>query len=121
MVRAPRSPSRRLPASALCSAAQRAGPDMPAASALRRSSERRAERLLSDLLESQGWDTRRPPLGDVLVQHEYRAYPELAQALAGASKGGLAFGVPEAIILDRKTGLPLAVIEAKSGEDEIGK
>lgn len=89
------------------------------ASALRRSSERRAERLLSDLLESQGWDTRRPPTGDVLLQHEYRAYPELASLLAGASKKGGGFGVPEAIIFDRTTNSPLAVIEAKGTEQEI--
>lgn len=90
-------------------------------SSLRRSSERRAERLLDDLLESQGWDTRRPPTGDVLVQHEYRSFPEIALALKGASKSGTEYGVPEAIILDKKTSTPLAVVETKPVAKDIGK
>lgn len=89
--------------------------------ALTHSSERRAERLLDELLESQGWDTRRPPRGDILVQQEYRAYPEIAELLANASKSGEGFGIPEAIILERTTNTPLAVIEAKASMSEIDR
>ena len=90
--------------------------------AVKRVSERRAERLLGDLLESQGWDdTRKPPLGDVLLQHEYRSFPEIAERLAKASKQGEGAGVPEAIIVDRATMTPLAVIEAKASAREIEK
>lgn len=81
--------------------------------AAKRVSERRAEQLLNDLLESQGWDIRRPPQGDLLLQNEYRNYPELSEALARSSKSGSGHGVPEAILVDRKTGSPLAVVEAK--------
>lgn len=76
-------------------------------------SERRSEHLLNDLLVSQGWELRRPPNGDMLFQNEYRSYPELAQALSGASKSGRGRGVPEAIILNRATLQPFAVIEVK--------
>lgn len=87
----------------------------------KRSSERRAEHLLNDLLVSQGWDLRRPPQGDLLVQHEYRSHAELAEALAKASKKGIDAGVPEAIIMDRFSNSPIAVIEAKGLVSEIGK
>jgi hypothetical protein len=85
-----------------------------AIAATKRTSERRAEHLLNDLLLSQGWDLRRPPHGDVLFQHEYRAFPDLLDALAKASKSGEAHGVPEAILIDRTTNTPLAVIETKA-------
>lgn len=87
----------------------------------KRSSERRAEHLLNDLLISQGWDLRRPPHGDLLLQSEYRNYPELSDALSKASKKGGGHGVPEAILIDRHTNLPIAVIEAKRSVSEIGK
>ena len=87
----------------------------------KRSSERRTERLLLDLLESQGWSTLRPPTGDLLIQHEYRAFPEIADFLSRASKSGAGSGIPEAIILDRATGAPLAVIEAKASAQDIDK
>jgi type I restriction enzyme M protein len=89
--------------------------------AVKRQSERRAEHLLNDLLVSQGWDLRRPPQGDLLLQHEYRNYADLAEALAKASKKGDGPGVPEAIIMDRQTNSPLAIIEAKRSVSEIGK
>ncbi len=92
-----------------------------ASAATKRVSERRSEHLLNDLLDSQGWDRRRPPQGDLLFQHEYRGYVELAEALAKASKKGPGPGVPEAIIMDRSSGAPLAVIEAKGTVDEIEK
>jgi len=92
-----------------------------AASATRRVSERRSEHLLNDLLVSQGWELRRPPNGDVLFQHEYRNHPELAEALATASKSGRGHGIPEAIILDRATDQPFAVIEVKPLASDIGQ
>lgn len=92
-----------------------------ALSAFKRASERRSERLLDELLESQGWDTRKPPAGDVLLQHEYRAYPQFTERLLAASKTGEGHGVPEALIVDRETMTPLAVVEAKASTKEIGK
>ena len=83
------------------------------------SSERRSEYLLNDLLESQGWNVRRPPLGDVVVQQEYRAFPELSEALSNASKSGIGAGIPEFILMDREDQAPLAVIEAKRSSDDI--
>ena len=90
---------------------------MPAVA--QRRSERRAEHLLNDLLVSQGWDLRRPPHGDVLLQHEYRAHPELLEALAGASKTGAGAGVPEVIIMDREANAPIAVVEVKPSVSDI--
>ena len=87
----------------------------------KRNSERRSEHLLNDLLDSQGWDRRRPPHGDLLFQHEYKSNPELAEALAKASKKGGGPGVPEAIIMDRTSNSPIAVIEAKGDASEIAK
>lgn len=81
--------------------------------AVKYTSERRAELLLNDLLLSQGWDLRRPPHGDMLLQNEYRSFRDLREALFSASKTGTGHGVPEAILLDRVTQEPLAVIEAK--------
>jgi len=90
-------------------------------SILKRASERRSERLLDDLLEAQGWNTSKPPGGDVLVQHEYRSYPDIAEALAKASKSGNGAGVPEAIVLDKMTSAPLAVVETKASVKDINK
>lgn len=92
---------------------QRRGPTVGSSSAARRVSERRSEHLLNDLLVSQGWDLRRPPEGNLLLQHEYRSHPKLAVALAEASKSGIGVGVPEAILVDQASAEPLAVIEAK--------
>lgn len=92
-----------------------------ATGATKRVSERRAEHLLNDLLVSQGWALRRPPHGDLLFQNEYRNYPELAEALSKASKSGAGSGIPEAIIMDRESVQPLAIIEAKPLAAEIGK
>ena len=79
-----------------------------------RHSEHRAERLLADLLEAQGWNLRQPPKGELLWQNEYRSYPHLETALARASKQGPGIGIPEAIIVDRSSLVPLAVIEVKA-------
>ena len=83
------------------------------------SSESRAEYLLNDLLYSQGWDARKPPKGDVLVKQEYRAFPELKEALSGASKSGSGPGIPEAILIDKEESAPLAVIEAKRSVGDL--
>lgn len=84
-----------------------------AASALR-VAEVRAEELLVELLRSQGWDTRRPPAGEMLRQHEYKDHAHLAPILRGISKSGDGDGKPEAFLVDRETRQPLAVIEVKS-------
>jgi hypothetical protein len=62
---------------------------------------------------------RRPPVGDLLFQNEYRNFPELAEALSKASKSGAGYGIPEAIIMSKSGSLPLAVIEAKPLSTEI--
>lgn len=87
----------------------------------RRSAEVRAEELLAELLSYQGWDTRRPPIGELLRQHEYRAYPALVERLSNASKTGVAFGVPEAILVDRTVTTILATIEAKALSSDIDR
>lgn len=87
----------------------------------RRASERRSEHLLNDLLVSQGWDLRPLPQGDLLLQHEYRIYPELRETLGTASKTGPGAGVPEALLVDRSSVEPLAVIEAKAAAQESNK
>lgn len=84
-----------------------------------RRSERRAERLLDDLLTSQGWDERKPPRGDLYLQHEYRADKALEEALSRASKTGEGAGIPEAILMDSESGSPLAVIETKAEAEDI--
>lgn len=84
-----------------------------------RVSERRSEHLLNDLLISQGWDLRRFPQGNVLLQHEYRSHADLSEALRSASKKGDGHGVPEALLLDKETGSVLAVIEAKRDSECI--
>ena len=80
---------------------------------LRYASERRSEHLLNDLLVSQGWDLRRPPKGHLLLQTEYRGLPDLDDALKKASKSGAGHGIPEAILVDKESLAPVAVIEAK--------
>lgn len=88
---------------------------------LSRASERRSEHLLNDLLISQGWDLRRPPQGDLVLQNEYRGFSELSSALAQASKKGAGHGIPEAILMDRVSLMPLAVIETKRSIDDLDK
>jgi hypothetical protein len=79
-----------------------------------RVSEVRAEELLTELLKTQGWDTRRPPAGELLRQQEYRDYPHLLEILHGISKtGGKGDGRPEAFLVTRTSADLLGVIEAK--------
>lgn len=78
-----------------------------------RVAEVRTEVLLTELLAAQGWDTRRPPNGAMLRQHEYKDHTHLLDIFKGRSKsGGGGAGLPEAILVDRAL-QPLVVIEAK--------
>ncbi len=76
--------------------------------------EVRSERLIEELLTAQGWDLHRPPSGDVLAQQEYKDYPSLREALANCSKSGPGAGIPEYVLVERHSGEPLAVFEAKA-------
>ncbi len=82
-------------------------------------SERRSEMLLNDLLASQGWRLERPPRAHLLLQNEYRDFPELREALASASKSGPGAGLPEAILFDHDLNSPLAVVETKRTISEV--
>lgn len=85
-----------------------------------RIAEVRAEHLLTELLTAQGWDTRRPPNGELLRQHEYKDHAHLIDAFKGrgkSKKGG--DGLPEAVLIDRETRQPIAVIEAKASVRDI--
>ena len=82
-------------------------------------SERRTEFLLKDLLKEKGWDCRRPPQGELLIQQEYGRYEQIAACLRVASKTGTGRGVPEAILFIRSKQAPLAVIEAKAHRKDI--
>jgi type I restriction-modification system DNA methylase subunit len=85
-----------------------------------RVAEVRAEQLLIELLQSQGWDTRRFPAGEMLRQHEYKDHSHLQEILRGVSKGkGGGDGKPEAFLVDRATLQPLAVIEVKADVDDL--
>lgn len=85
-----------------------------------RTAEVRAEHLLTELLVAQGWDTRKPPAGELLRQQEYRDFPDLLDIFRGKGKKGKGGdALPEAVLLDRDTEMPLAVIEAKASSREI--
>lgn len=89
-------------------------------SALRRVAEPRAERLIEELLSAQGWDVRRPPAGDTLAQQEYKDVPSLREALATCAKAGTGgAGVPEYVLVDRRSLVPLAVFEGKATVRQI--
>jgi len=92
---------------------------MPGQSA-QRVAEVRTEHLLGDLLAAQGWDTRRPPNGNLLRQQEYKDYPTLAEIFKGRSKsGGHGDALPEAVLVDHRTLAPLAVVEAKARKEDL--
>ncbi len=85
-----------------------------------RTAEVRTEHLLTELLEAQGWNTDRPPRGQVVRQHEYRSIPTLKEVFEAASKsGGGGVGVPEAVVVEAGTLRPLMVIEAKADVGDI--
>ncbi len=84
--------------------------------------EVRAEHLLTELLISQGWDTRRPPNGELLRQQEYKDHSHLLDVFVGISKsGGSGSGLPEAILVDRQSLNPIAVIEVKAKLSDLNR
>lgn len=85
-----------------------------------RVAEIRAEHLLTEMLVSQGWDSRKPTAGDLLRQQEYRDHPHLLEILQGRGKtrrGG--DPLPEGVLVDRQTLDPLVVIEAKATTTQL--
>jgi len=85
-----------------------------------RVSEVRAEHLLTELLTTQGWDTRRPPNGDLLRQHEYKDHAHLRDIFLHRSKVRMiGHGLPEAVVVDRQSMQPLLVIEAKAAVGDL--
>src|SRR6266481_380644 len=86
-----------------------------------RPAEVRTEHLLTELLVAQGWDCRRPPAGELLRQHEYRVHSSLLDAFRSASKSGDGVGLPEAVLVERDSLTPLAVIEAKADVADLSR
>jgi len=87
---------------------------------IRRFAEVRTEHLLTGLLVDQGWDVRRPPQGELLRQHEYKDHDHLLEIFKGRSKSGRGGdGLPEAVLIDRATLQPRAVIEAKASPSDL--
>ena len=84
-----------------------------------RVSEKRTEHLLIELLRAQGWDDRKPPAGDLLRQQEYKDHPRLMEVFRGRSKSGAGDGLPEAVLVDRDTLIPIAVVEAKASLNDL--
>lgn len=85
-----------------------------------RTSEARAEAAARELLAIRGWSLARPPKGNVIWRNEYRDFPLLTEALAGASKSGYGDGIPDFIVVDRQSYRPLIVGETKATGREIG-
>lgn len=84
-------------------------------------SERRTEHLLNELLIAQGWQVKKPPSGDLLVQNEFTSHQEIAERLASASKTGKSAGYPEGLLVDNGSMRVLAVLECKKAPGEILK
>lgn len=84
-------------------------------------SERRTEHLLSELLTAQGWQVKKPPSGDLLIQNEFTSHQEIAERLAAASKTGKSIGYPEGLLVDNGSMRVLAVLECKKAIGEILK
>lgn len=82
-------------------------------------SERRTEHLLNELLAAQGWQTKKPPSGDLLVQNEFTSHQEIADRLATASKTGKSIGYPEGLLVDNVSMRVLAVLECKKTADQV--
>ena len=73
------------------------------------------------MLISQGWDSRKPPAGDLFRQQEYREHPHLVEVLQGKGKTGRGGdALPEGILVDSQTLTPLVVIEAKATAAQLG-
>jgi len=87
-----------------------------------RVAEVRTENLLTEMLNARGWDTRRPPAGETLRQHEYKDQAHLRDIFLGRSKvRAIGHALPEAVVLDRDTMQPALVIEAKATMHDIDK
>ncbi|WP_336986716.1 HsdM family class I SAM-dependent methyltransferase [Altererythrobacter aquiaggeris] len=87
-----------------------------------RVSEIRAEHLLTELLSAQGWDCRRPPNGEMLRQQEYKDHSHLRDVFLRHSKvTAIGRGLPEAVVVDRKSMQPILVIEAKASISDLDK
>ena len=86
--------------------------------------EKRAEHLLAEILQAQGWDLRRPPQGDLVRQQDYRSFPRLADVLRGSQGSGTpkaSSNFPYAILVDRASGAPLAIIEVRADTADLGR
>lgn len=77
-------------------------------------SETRTEDIARELLTVRGWDSKRPPKGNLLRQNEYRKYSHLIEAFANASKSGDGPGYPDFLVVDSSTIRPLIVVETKA-------
>ena len=87
-----------------------------------RVSEVRAEHLLTELLRAQGWDCRRPPYGELLRQQEYKDHSHLRDVFLHRSKVTMiGHGLPEAVVIDRRTLQPQIVVEAKANVADLNK
>lgn len=83
-------------------------------------SEIRAEDAARELLAIRGWDTARPPKGNLVRRNEYHDYPFLAETLANASKAGTGGrGYPDFIVVDPRQSMPLIVGEAKANREHL--
>lgn len=87
-----------------------------------RIAEVRAEHLLTELLAAQGWDTRRPPNGEMMRQQEYKDHDHLRDVFLRRSKVTMiGHGLPEAVLVDRHTLQPTLIIEAKATVADLDK
>jgi type I restriction enzyme M protein len=82
-------------------------------------SETRTEDAARELLAIRGWDTARPPKGNLVRRNEYHDYPFLTEALSEASKSGAGRGYPDFIVVDPRQSMPLMVGEAKASRAHL--
>lgn len=82
-------------------------------------SETRTEKLVVDLLDVQGWNTAKPPKGNLLRHNEYRCHPRLKQLFTGRSKQGTGDGYPDFLLVDSACASVQVVIEAKANLDDF--
>lgn len=84
-------------------------------------SERRTEDAVLDLLNIQGWETSRPPKGQLVRLNEHKALAHLEAIFKGKSKTGSGDGYPDFLLLSTDRSTPLLLIETKSDEKDLGK
>jgi len=84
-------------------------------------SETRTETLVLDLLNIQGWNTTRPPIGCLVRQNEYKAFLELEEIFKGKSKSGVGDAYPDFLLISKESRRPQVVIEAKADENDFDK